>query len=361
MSNFLGGIMKINSNKNVNSIFSKENISKNILPFYNLNNATITLVKFKDTDKQRAVYKVDHNNKSYCLKKIYFSKEDLLYVYSAVEWLHRNGINVPNFIPSIDNNRFVEYNNMLFILTPWIEGFKCNFDDNKHLSMSIKELSKFHKVAKNFFPIDGSSNRVSLENIYLSNTKHLEQLLLCSNIACKYKDSFSKSFLSKFELNLELAKISTEISSGINNTTLTKSLCHGDFVNKNILIAPDNKIWIIDFDKCRYDYCSHDIAYFMRRLLKRQSTNWNLALTFRLLDEYNSISPLNESDLKYIVSYISFPQKYWKVSKDYYKSIPKSNKSSFVTLINKANLNIENHLNFSYNLVNELEKSNWQL
>ena len=34
--------------------------------------AEISIIKFKDTDKQRAVYKIDFKEKSYCLKKVYY-------------------------------------------------------------------------------------------------------------------------------------------------------------------------------------------------------------------------------------------------------------------------------------------------
>ena len=40
---------------------SPEIIKLNVLPHYNLQNAKVSIIKFKDTDKQRAVYKVDFN------------------------------------------------------------------------------------------------------------------------------------------------------------------------------------------------------------------------------------------------------------------------------------------------------------
>lgn len=55
-------------------------------------------------------------------KKVYYDESDLLFVYSAVEWFYRNGIRVPRILPACDGNRFVNYNNMFFILTPWIQG-----------------------------------------------------------------------------------------------------------------------------------------------------------------------------------------------------------------------------------------------
>ena len=118
---------------------SPEIIKQNVLPYYNLQNSKISIIKFKDTDKQRAVYRIDFKEKSYCLKKVYYNIKDLLYVYSAIEWLYRNNIRVPKLLPTIDNNRFVSYEDMLFILTPWIEGEKCSFDNIDHVILVCKK------------------------------------------------------------------------------------------------------------------------------------------------------------------------------------------------------------------------------
>ena len=92
---------------NDNNVIDIDNIKKYILPKFLLQDATITMVKFKDTDKQRAVFKISCNNKNYCLKKVYYDEENLLFVYSAMEWLYRNNVMVPKLLPSIDNNRYI--------------------------------------------------------------------------------------------------------------------------------------------------------------------------------------------------------------------------------------------------------------
>lgn len=344
-----------------NQTFSVENIRKNILPKFNIYNADISMVKFKNTDKQRAVYKISYKDNYYCLKKVYFSEADLLYVYSALEWLYRNGLNVPNLLPSYDGGRFIKYDGMLFILTPWIDGIKCDFNSYNHIISSTIELAKMHKVSKKFIPIEGSSNRIGFINLSNSNSKHFSQILNCANLAFKYKDSFSKKFLDDLDINMKLCKLSTEISSKIDIDELSTSLCHGDYVNKNILFTPNNSICIIDFDKCKFDYCAHDISYFMRRLLKRESTNWNIDIYISILKAYNSIKPLTKSDLQYTLSYVSFPQKYWKVSRDYYRNISKCNKSAFQSLISKASIRAESHLVFINFLLDLMEKVDWNI
>lgn len=335
---------------------SPEFVKRKILPQYNLQNARVSMVKFKDTDKQRAVYKVTDDDESYCLKKVYYNKNNLLYVYSAIEWLYQNNINVPKLLPTTNNSRFVLYDNMLFILTPWIDGEKCSFDNKKHIDLSIKTLANIHSVSKNFYPINNSSSKIGFDDYYISTLKHFQDLLKASNEAFKYKDNFSKTFLNSFDLNIKLAKISLYISSKIDSTNLSKSLCHGDFVNKNIIFTDEDRVWIIDFDKCKKDYCARDLSYFMRRLLKRENTNWDSNLALSILENYSSIKPLSSSDLRYITAYICFPQKYWKISHDYYRNVRKCNKVAFKKLLLAATSKSQEQYQFTLEIIDKIEK-----
>lgn len=318
------------------NLLSDDSIKEHVLPEYGLEHADICQIKFKDSEKQRAVYKVDLDGKTYCLKKVYFQQDELLFVYSAIEWLYRNGVKVPRILPTTNNGRFVRFEDMLFILTPWIDGEKCSYDNMQHVLAASVNLAKMHSCTQNFKPVHGSKSRKGFEDISISLQKHFNQLLNCSNMAFIHKDKFSKIFLQHFEINLELAQTAVRIASTIHKDNLSQSLCHLDYVNKNIIFDPDNRLWVIDFDKCKMDYCVHDIAYFLRRIMKRDNTKWDLQLATNSLRLYEEIHPLTLDEYKYLIVYLSFPQKYWKISRDYFNNIKKCNKNSFVTLLSKA-------------------------
>lgn len=336
-------------------LLSEENVKENVLPHYGMEDYEITQIKFKDTDKQRAVYKVSNENECYCLKKIYFSTEDLLFVYSSIEWLFRHGIKVPRILPTISKDRFVNYKNMLFILTPWIEGEKCSYDNIENVLSASTNLAKIHLSTRNFKPISGSTPRIGYENLYASVTKHFQQLLLCSNQAFIYGDKFSKTFLQYFDSNILLCQTAVDVAATINNENLRSSLCHLDYVNKNIIFDTSGDIWTIDFDKCKMDYSVHDISYFLRRLLKRDSTKWDLELTINCLKLYERLNPLCFDEYKAILVYLAFPQKFWKISRDYYNNINKCNKTSFVSVLTKACSKSEAQLEFSKGFMNYIE------
>lgn len=337
------------------NLLSETNIKKHVLPHYDLENSTVCQIKFKDTDKQRAVYKIENQTGIYCLKKVYFPFEDLLFVYSAIEWLIRYGIHIPRILPTKKNERFVVFENMLFLLTPWIEGIKCDYDILQHVLDSSVNLATMHAATINFFPISGSHIREGYDSIYTSLNKHFQQLLFASNLAFKYNDAFSKTFLQSFETNQILAQIAVNIASTIVETNLSKALCHLDYVNKNIIFDTQNKLWVIDFDKCKLDYCIHDLSYFLRRLLKRDNTKWDLQLTTQCLDLYDSIHPLTLDEYKSILVTLAFPQKYWKISRDYYNNIKKCNSHSFLLLLQKSVEYELDQLRFTYEFKEYIE------
>lgn len=300
--------------------FLNSDIINTIIKNYGIRNSTISMIKFKDTDKQRVIYKVNdkENNRQYCLKKVYYGLPDLLYVYSASIWLSRNKIKVPVFIKASDNRRFVTYDNMYFFLTEWFDGVKCSFDNFTHVMISAKTLAKIHKVSKDFAPIEGSSKRNGFENIYVSCLKHLSDLEKAFSISENNKGFFASSYKKYYKINQVLAILSVQIASTINFSNLSCSLCHGDYVNKNILFPRDLNPCIIDFDKCKKDYCSKDLGYFMRRLLRRDKSLWDPLLAFETIISYLDINKLNIDDLKYLISYLSFPQKFWRITKNFY-------------------------------------------
>lgn len=344
--------MPIAAKSYVPNLLSEENIKKNVLPYYGLEHSNVSQIKFKDTDKQRAVYKIDTANQIYCLKKVYFSVEELLFVYSAIEWLSRHGINIPTILPTKENGRFVLYENMLFILTPWITGIKCDYDIIEHVLEASINLAKMHVSTKKFIPILGSHLREGYDNVFVSLNKHFQQILFSSNLAFKYNDNFSRVFLENFETNHQLSQTAVAIAATIRTENLSKALCHLDYVNKNIIFDPDNTLWVIDFDKCKLDYCVHDISYFLRRLLKRDNTKWNLEIATRCLNLYESIHPLTLDEYKFILVSLTFPQKYWKISRDYYNNIKKCNPNSFLHLLQKS---IEND-NYQVEFADEFKK-----
>ncbi|MEF9951676.1 MAG: CotS family spore coat protein [Clostridium sp.] len=313
------------STANTSSEFMSHIEIKNfVLSKYNLEIKSIESIKFKDTDKQRAVYKVLTNKGPKCLKKVYYDKDTLLFIYSTIEWLNMKGIKCPRLLPSKEGVRYAEYDTHIFILTDWIDGRKCCYDNIDDVLIAAKNLAKLHKSSYGFVPIRNSSLRISCTDYYNSYNKHLCQIQSTLSKAIKCKDYFSVRFVDNYDSNLAKARDSVNILSKIDfndkfgDNVSTFSICHLDYVNKNLIFS-DNGLYIIDFDNTKIDYPVHDIVYFLKRILKRKTTSWDFDVFLNAINQYESVRKLSYMEHQFILAALKFPHKFWKISRDYYK------------------------------------------
>jgi CotS family spore coat protein len=312
----------------------------------------ITPIKFKDTDKQRAVYRFESNAGPKCLKKVYYDKENLLFVYSVIEWLYQSGINVPRLLPTLSGGRFVKYKNNLFIVTDWVEGRKCDYDMDEDVCAAAENLGKMHKSSYGFKPIRGSAIRWEDPDWYKTFCKRFLQLLQFSNTAYKVKDNFSSIYLDNFEYNFVKAKHSIEVLNGIELERLSEPLkkyntvCHLDYVNKNLILTDQGSVCVIDFDKSRNDMPVHDIGTFLKRILKRKNTSWDFSILIKTIENYEKQRRLSLIEHTALFAYLEFPQKYWKVSRDYYNNRGQCNKDMYISMLEKTCQQQEEHNEF---------------
>jgi CotS family spore coat protein len=339
-----------------------DEIKNSVLSHYNFQVHDVESIKFKDTDKQRAVYKVSTNRGIKCLKKVYHDEPTLLFIYSMVEWLNAKGVLCPRFNSTRKGLKYVKYNNNLFILTDWIEGRKCNYDELDDVKRSAVNLAKIHSCSKDFRPIEGSLVKQGSSDFFQSYNKHFLQLLELSNSAFIIRDKFSKIYLDSFDYNLEKARESVYLLSLIDYTipigdrVSACAICHLDYVNKNIIFSNENKLHVIDFDKSQLSMPIVDVSSFLKRIMKRKNTSWDFEIFESAIDSYESIRPLSLSEHITLLAFLMFPQKFWKTSRDYYKNRKKCNKDSFITIIKKVVDQQKDHEKFCMQYKNYIQE-----
>ncbi len=346
---------------------SYDEITDKVMNQYSCHVNSIDSIKFKDTDKQRAVYKLSTSEGMRCLKKVYYDKGTLLFIYSVVEWLNLNKIPCPRFISTKRGIKYAEYKGNLFILTEWIEGRKCDYDMLDDINDAAYCLGRMHRTSYGFKPISGSTCRTN-EDLYFSGiSKHFLQLLDLSNKASSLNDSFSHLYLNTFEYNMSAGRKSLELlsrvdlSRPIGDRVSMSAICHNDYVNKNIIFSPDNQIYIIDFDRTAMDMPVHDIISFIKRIMKRDKTCWDFHVFKSSMEAYEQSREISFQEYVLILSYLMFPHKYWKISRDYYKNMNQCNKEAFLTILRKVTQKNESHQEFCMEFMDYIENKFGQI
>lgn len=344
--------MDYSESTEVNEYMPLSEIKENVLSKYAMEVYDIENIKFKDTDKQRAVYKVSTSRGIRCLKKVYYDKPSLLFVYSVIEWLNSKEIYCPRFISTKKGIKYVEYNGDLFVVMDWIEGRKCNYDNTNDILIAAENLAKIHASSLNFRPIDGSYIKETNNDYFKSFNKHFLQLLELSNNAFTIGDKFSKLYLEHFDYNIGMAQESIytlsqiDFNKPLGDEVSERAICHLDYVNKNLIFTPDNKLYIIDFDKTSMEMPVHDIYSFLRRILKRENTSWDFEIFKASIETYEKIRPLSYNEYLVLSSLLMFPHKFWKVSRDYYKNRHQCNKEAFISILKKISRQEKEHSDF---------------
>jgi len=331
---------------------STDEIRDKVLSNYPYKVYEIIPIKFKDTSKQRAVYRFESDDGPKCLKKVYFDEGNLLFVYSVIQWFFYRGINVPRVLPTKYGGRYVKYKGDLFFVTDWVEGRKCDYDLDGDIEKAAENLGRMHRCSYGFKPIEGSFIRKDEYNWYETFHRRHMQLLQFYNTASRSKDKFSRLFLKSFDYYQSRAQHAVSILSTIDDRELEKyiqkynTICHLDYVNKNLIFTYSGELYIIDFDKSKIDTPIHDIGTFLKRILKRKNTSWDYNVLILTIENYEKERKLTQSEFLGLFSYLEFPQKYWKISRNYYNNRKEYDKKTLLSMLSKTCSQLEDHNEF---------------
>lgn len=330
-----------------------------ILRNFGMKNFDIYKIKEKFSKKSRIVYKIKYFDSFFCLKQSYLKIEELLFVYSYLNWLNLYGFEVPYFLKSNKGYPFFKFENKFFTLTNWANGKKLDYDNTEECINSVILLAKIHNRSTNIPLIinpNFENNFINTKCKFIKYDRELDDLISFAKLV---KDNFSKIFILNFNSAKYLSYIAIKYSSIINFKNLNLSGCHGDYVNKNILIR-NNKVIPIDFDRACIDFSVSDLGYFLRRYLRRSNINWNFNFMDLLVKYYNEFNPISLDEYFYLISYLSFPQKFLKISKYYFKNVnylSENQKLIHEKLLSKICISMYSQIEFSKNF--QLYLKNW--
>ena len=75
-------------------------------------------------------------------------------------------------------------------------------------------------------------------------------------------------------------------------------------------------IEVVHFENLLYQESVGDLANFIRKMMEKN--NWNAGLGMDLIRGYDRVRKLSPEELKYLYVYLAYPEKFWKISNQYY-------------------------------------------
>ena len=282
-------------------------------------------IKIESIKPNKGVYLLQTDKGVKCLKKVNYGIQKLLFVYGAKEHLIKNGFTqVDQYFLGAEGNPYAVVNEDVYTLSQWIEGEECDFKDIENVKGATKALAKLHLASKGYEPPENSKLKTDLGRWPYLMEKRIKSFDKMRDMSRKKnnKSPYDLLYIKNVEVYKALGKRALNVLNTssyydfCNVTEEDKGFCHHDYTYHNIIIDKEGTFNIIDFDYCKREVRSYDISSFIIKVLKR--VDWDIEYAKAIIESYNEVSPLKDTEYRVIVAFLLFPQRFWRLANRYY-------------------------------------------
>lgn len=228
-----------------------------------------------------------------------------------------------------------------FVLKDWFDGRECNVKDLSDISNAVKTLGKLHTIMTGVSgDMMGQSQVIMLEagseqchdpqiqapqmtemrNTYI---RHMKELKLAWNYLRNKKRRSEFEQIAYRNIGSFYEEAVNAVDK-LNNPILDErfedakksgELCHGSYNYHNILFG-SGVTAVTNFDKYKNECQISDLYQFMRKILEKY--DWDIQVAYKMMDEYDKVKPITDTDLEMLGALFAFPEKFWKVINYYF-------------------------------------------
>lgn len=272
---------KINILKEEHIMISKNKIHK-LLGEWGLQNETISNIYNENTCSQ--------NENSYYIGNDYIIKftSNLGFIKRNIdiaEALHKSDIPTFEIFKTVNDNNYLKYGELYFIVTKRIKGKQLKCEDiflNTDLALCIGEkIAELHRVLKTF----DESNYTDV-NIYNDAVNYaLPEVRNMVNLS----DGFVKNYIAEF---------------GSLYKEMPRQIIHRDINPSNMIFDNNEFKGFIDFDLTQVNVRIFDICYCATSILSECFSNQNidknlwLEILKKLVLGYGKVNPLTDAEMQ---------------------------------------------------------------
>ncbi|WP_300382572.1 CotS family spore coat protein [Clostridium sp.] len=257
--------------------------------------------------------------------KITDSKEERInFINESLKYIKEEYPKVLSYFQCKSGRVINEYNNKNYVILDMIEGRESTFTNPVEVELCAKAIANMHNASKGIFNkfdanlINGNLGdylpeyfKIALDDIE-SIKEYVKRLKNPSEFDCIFLENVDK-YINQIKKTQELLAMTkyNEIIEDYNK----RVLCHNDLAHHNFIVDGED-IKIIDFDYCKIDTRSVDIANYSLKAIKNSC--YDMSKFKSIIDGYNSIDKLGKEEIKLIYILFNFPRDFVTISRDYY-------------------------------------------
>ena len=213
-----------------------------------------------------------------------------------------------------------------WLLKRWYTGRECNLRDEEEICKATRHLATLHQ--KMICPENSTDEWcdeeiTSEKDLQILLERHTREMKRVYNYirSKKKKNEMEICILNLFQRFYDQAGFANVYISEIDYHSLLsecihkRKVYHGSYNYHNILFQ-ERQIVTTNFDKADVGIQIVDFYDFLRKILEKNS--WNIRQGLKLMEQYQTVRPLEKREAKLLYILLLFPEKFWKQINFYY-------------------------------------------
>lgn len=300
-------------------------VASKVAEHYPLKVKKIHLLSYKG---KKAVWSINTDIGEVILKKVPFHADDVAFMIFAIDFLRSKGVNTPGVFKTADGKGWVEHEGENFVVFEAVHGHSPEYENKSELRLILQSMAAFHKASEGIESPTGKYPSTLAGKWEHDKRKRFERLAAWkAEVSLKRnQDQFDKLFLQHVDMFLEQCQASiaelklSGYDKWVEQTLLTKRLCHQDYAAGNLLIGDDGRLYVYDMDTLTVDAPIRDMRKILNKVMKKNETGWNLELMILMIKAYQEINPLTADQYRSLAADLLYPHLFYgQVSKYYEK------------------------------------------
>lgn len=284
---------------------------------------------FKEYDMQiielskiKSITKVKSQIGTFAIKKSTMSKTQFQNMNQVINYLDDKKLPVSKIVPNKYGDFYVDYTDGLVYTTKWINGEHLTLNNKEYLLSAISLLGQLHSIGLYFKKKNLRFNyldEIAIKNSWIKSIEWLKRYRNKLKMQ-EVRSTFEHIYFTYISFIIDWA---CEALEQLNNwiieygsiMNLRRTICHGKFHHRNIIVTPENKKYLVDFDHVSYDTPVRDLAFFIRNyILNKECRDW----IEECLVNYQHINTLLSEEKKLLSIFLLFPEKIITLGQNYY-------------------------------------------
>lgn len=270
----------------------------------------------------------------------------LAYEYELQKKLIEAGFSYVDLILPNKENGFLAYDKYRapFIVKKAYEGKECNLKEEKDMERACENLALLHKTLRQLdeFSVE-KRNTPSVRKMLEARTLELKRIrnyIKKSGRKMEFELTFTSCYEKFYEEAVKVLRWLEKQPEAFFKGGY--GICHGAYHQHNVLLATD-KVITLNLGQFHYNQQLLDLYNIIRKGMEKNQ--YQKRIFDSALAAYEKILPLELEDYLLLYSLFSFPEKFWKISNQYYNGkkcwMPPKNLEKLKKTVNQNDKRLE--------------------